>query len=514
MKKNYMNRIEALRQQYLATRVDMDAYNAKYVTEGFKDTEGQPWIIQKATGYKYECKRKQIYIQDHELLVGGIGFKPRCGILNPDSASGVIEKEVDTISTRPFDPFYLSEEGKKVYLEEVKDYWKNKCVLDRWNLMLPEDVKKLRANGAIFIDRKAVRGYGETTVDWRLLLAKGLGGIKAEAEAALAKLDDAVPGDLEKSFFYKSEIMVADAIIHLAYRHADLAETMAAECKDAKRKAELLKIAEVCRWVPEHPARNFYEACQSILSYEYACYIEQNASSYNLGRLDQYLYPFYKADKEAGILTDDDAQELLDCLWIKIAEMSLFQDEVTAQYAAGYCITVQTSCGGIDQYGNDATNELSYMMIQATMDVKFKEPNLSVTYSMAKNPDSLLHKAVEAIGMGLAMPAIYANDVGIRMMLNKGVPLSEAWDWNPCGCVETNLSGRMKQYTDIADINMGQWSSWRSTTARAALPVSKYPFIPGIPAASRHSRISSMPLRRTSTTRWTPLHPVTNCLTI
>ncbi len=368
MKKNYMNRIEALRQQCLATRVDMDVYNAKYMTEGFKDTEGQPWIIQKATGYKYECEREQIYIQDHELLVGGIGFKPRRGILNPDSASGVI---------------------------------------------------------------------------------------KAEAEAALAKLDDAVPGDLEKSFFYKSEIMVADAIIHLAYRHADLAETMAAECKDAKRKAELLKIAEVCRWVPEHPARNFYEACQSILSYEYACYMEQNASSYNLGRLDQYLYPFYKADKEAGILTDDDAQELLDCLWIKIAEMSLFQDEVTAQYAAGYCITVQTSCGGIDRYGNDASNELSYMMIQATMDVKFKEPNLSVTYSMAKNPDSLLHKAVEAIGMGLTMPAIYANDVGIRMMLNKGVPLSEAWDWNPCGCVETNLSGRMKQYTDIADINMG-----------------------------------------------------------
>ena len=106
----------------------------------------------------------------------------------------------------------------------------------------------------------------------------------------------------------------------------------------------------------------------------------------------------YKADKEAGILTDDDAQELLDCLWIKIAEMSLFQDEVTAQYAAGYCITVQTSCGGIDEYGNDATNELSYMMIQATEDVKFKEPNLSVTYSISKNPDSLLHKAVESIG--------------------------------------------------------------------------------------------------------------------
>ena len=455
MAKQYMERIEALRQQYLSTRVDMDVYNAKYVTEGFKETEGQPWIIQKATGYARTCEKKQIYIQDHELLVGGVGFKPRCGILNPDSAAGVIEKEVDTISNRPFDPFYLSDEGKQVYLNEVKDYWKNKCVLDRWNLMLPEDVRRLRANGAVFIDRKAVRGYGETTVGWRMILSKGLGALKKEAEEKLAALDDAVPGDLEKSFFYKAEIMAADAVIHLANRHADLAEQMAAECADEARKAELLKIAEVCRWVPEHPARNFWEACQSILSYEYACFMEQNASSYNLGRLDQYLYPYYKADKEAGILTDDDAQELLDCLWIKIAEMSLFQDEVTAQYAAGYCITVQTSCGGIDEYGNDATNELSYMMIQATEDVKFKEPNLSVTYSISKNPDALLHKAVESIGMGLTMPAVYSNDVGMRMMLNKGVPLSEAWDWNPCGCVETNLSGKLKEYTDIADINMG-----------------------------------------------------------
>ena len=230
---------------------------------------------------------------------------------------------------------------------------------------------------------------------------------------------------------------------------------MAADCQDETRKAELLKIAEVCRWVPEHPARNFWEACQSILSYEYACFMEQNASSYNLGRLDQYLYPYYKADKEAGILTDDDAQELLDCLWIKIAEMSLFQDEVTAQYAAGYCITVQTSCGGINEFGDDATNELSYMMIQATEDVKFKEPNLCGDLQHFQNPDALLHKAVESIGMGLTMPAVYSNDVGIRMMLNKGVPLSEAWDWNPCGCVETNLSGKLKEYTDIADINMG-----------------------------------------------------------
>lgn len=455
MAKKYLDRINALREQYLNTRVEMDVYNAKYLTEGFKEAEGKPWILQKSNGYYHQCRDKAIYIQPHELLVGGVGFKPRAGVLCADSSASIIEKELDTISTRPYDPFYLSEEGKKVFKEDVQDYWKNKCVLDRWRLMAPKDMETLRNNGIIFIDRKAVRGYGENTPGWERILHKGLGTIRQEAKDALAKLDDAVPGDLEKMYFYQATIQAADGIILLANRHADLAEKMAEECQDPVRKAELLKIAEVNRWVPEHPARNFYEACQSMLSYEYAIFMEQNASSYNLGRIDQYFYPYYKADKEAGILTDEDAQELLDCLWIKIAEMSLFQDEITAQYAAGYCITVQTSCGGVDKYGNDATNELSYMMIQATEDVRFKEPNLGFTYSIAKNPDSLLHKAVESISRGLTMPAIYTNDVGIQMLQNKGIPLREAWDWNPCGCVETNLSGRLKQYTDIADINMG-----------------------------------------------------------
>ena len=455
MVRNYMDRIEALRKQYLATRVDMDVYNAKYLTEGFKETEGQPWIIQKATGFLHQCRKKNIYILDHELLVGGAGFKPRCGILCADSSCSILDRELDTISTRKFDPFYLSEEGKQIFKEEVSDYWKNKCVLDRWRALAPEDMETLKGSGMIYIDRKAVRGYGETTPGWERLLTLGISGIRKEVENALAKLDDAHVGDLEKMFFLKSELLVCEGIVTLANRHAQLAEEMAAKCANPVRKAELEKIAGVCRRVPEHPAASFYEAVQSVLFYEYAIYMEQNASSYNLGRIDQYLYPYYKADIENGVMTKDDAQELLDCLWIKIAELSLFQDEVTAQYAAGYCITVNVTPGGIDQFGNDAVNPLSYQVIQATMDVRFKEPNLSVRYNISKNPDAFLRKAIESIRMGLTMPAIHHDDAGIRMMLNKGVPLSEAWDWNPCGCVETNLAGRMKQYTDMADINLG-----------------------------------------------------------
>ena len=304
--------------------------------------------------------------------------------------------------------------------------------------------------------KRRVRGYGENSPGWRTLLAKGVGGIKKEAEEKLASLDAAGGEDvLKQMIFYKSLIITAEGIIAYANRHANLAEQMAAEEKDPVRKAELLKIAEVNRWVPEHPARTFYEGLQSMLTYEYCIFMEQNASSYNLGRMDQYLIDLYRQDVAAGILTEDSAQELMDCFWIKIAEMGLFQDGESAAFSAGYNMTVQVCAGGITKYGDDAVNELSYMTIQATMDTATKEPNMTVRYSISKNPDSFLRKAAECIRMGRTMPAIYHDDAGIKMLLNKGIPLSQAWDWTPCGCVETNLEGRLKSYTDIGEISMG-----------------------------------------------------------
>ena len=456
MAKEYMNRINKLRENYFSHRIEMDILDAYYVTQGFKATEGQPWAIQKATAMKTVYENKPIYIQDNELLVGGVAFKPRAGILNPDSACSVIEKELDTISTRTYDPFYLSDENKKLFMEEVAPYWRGKCVLDRWNAMMPDDVRTMRDGGMLYVDKKFVRGYGENTPGWRTLLAKGVGGIKKEAEEKLASLDAAGGEDvLKQMIFYKSLIITAEGIIAYANRHANLAEQMAAEEKDPVRKAELLKIAEVNRWVPEHPARTFYEGLQSMLTYEYCIFMEQNASSYNLGRMDQYLIDLYRQDVAAGILTEDSAQELMDCFWIKIAEMGLFQDGESAAFSAGYNMTVQVCAGGITKYGDDAVNELSYMTIQATMDTATKEPNMTVRYSISKNPDSFLRKAAECIRMGRTMPAIYHDDAGIKMLLNKGIPLSQAWDWTPCGCVETNLEGRLKSYTDIGEISMG-----------------------------------------------------------
>ncbi len=207
--------------------------------------------------------------------------------------------------------------------------------------------------------------------------------------------------------------------------------------------------------MPANPARTFQEAIQSFYLYQICLFMEQNAASYNPGRMDQYLWPFYKADLAAGRITEESAQELLDCLWVKFSEPCLFQDKVTAEFAAGYPMFQNVCVGGVDADGRDAVNDLSYMILQATMDVRLYQPSLSVRYNMAKNPNAFLRKCVDLIALGTGFPAFHNDEEGIKMMMNKGVPLQEALDWNPCGCVETNLSGRLRAYTALADINLG-----------------------------------------------------------
>ncbi len=217
----------------------------------------------------------------------------------------------------------------------------------------------------------------------------------------------------------------------------------------------MLEIAKICRHVPTHPAGTFREALQALYFYQICIVMEQNAASYNPGRMDQYLWPYLQKDIADGTIKKEEAQELLDCLWVKFSEPCLFQDAVTAEFAAGYPMFQNVCVGGVDATGRDAVNELSYMILQATMDVQLYQPSLSVRYSLAKNPNSFLRKVVELIALGTGFPAFHNDDIGIRMLMNKGIPLKEAFDWNPCGCVETNLEGRLRHFTALADINLG-----------------------------------------------------------
>lgn len=453
--KNYMDRIRFVKDRVINTKPEMDLENARILTQSFRETAGEPWCIRKAKAFRRQCREKTVKIWDKELIVGCSGSKMRGGILCVDTCWSILDDELDTISTRKYDPFYLREEDKEMFLKEIKPYWEGRSTYEAWLKQIPDDCRDLRDTGQVYINRKAVRGWGETTAGYSQVIGEGIESICDTIRTRMAELDPTVPGDIEKEDYLKALLISAEGICELAERYALEAECLAETEQDAVRREELLTIAETCHHVPRYPARTFREALQSLYIYQICIFMEQNAASYNPGRMDQYLYPYYKADLEKGILTEEEAQELLDCLWVKFSEPCLFQDAVTAEFAAGYPMFQNVCVGGVTVSGQDAVNPLSYLILQATMDVQLYQPSLSVRYSMAKNPNKFLRKVVELIRLGTGFPAFHNDDIGIRMLMNKGIPLREAFDWNPCGCVETNLEGRLRHYTALADINLG-----------------------------------------------------------
>lgn len=453
--KKYLQRIEFLKNRVINTTPQMDIENALLMTRSFRETAGEPLPVQKAKAFYRQCTEKSVTIWDEELIVGCSGSKIRGGILCADTCWSILDDELDTISHRRYDPFYLSPDDRELFLNEIKPFWQGRSSLEAWFKQIPDQTRLLRDNGVVYINRKAVRGWGETTAGYTQIINEGLESICATIIDKRAALDLTRPGDYEKIVYLDAMLISAKGMMALADRYAAEALRLADATDDPRRKSELLIIANSCAWVPRYPARNFREALQSLYLYQICIFMEQNAASYNPGRMDQYLYPFYKADIESGALTEEEAQELLDCLWVKFSEPCLFQDAETAEFAAGYPMFQNVCVGGVDTKGQDAVNPLSYMILQATMDVRLYQPSLSVRYSLAKNSNSFLRKVVELINAGTGFPAFHNDDGGIRMLMNKGIPLKEAFDWNPCGCVETNLEGRLRHYTALADINLG-----------------------------------------------------------
>jgi len=449
-------RVTKLKERVLQIQPEMDLENAALLTAGFKETEGQTLYIQKAHAFRKQCLEKTIRIEDGELIVGCAGSKTRGGLLSADTCWSILDAELDTINDRRYDPFRLTDEDRKLFEEEIRPYWTGRSTFEKWRAQAPEEVNVLRDNGALYVDRKAVRGFGETTPGYAWILRYGIKGLEEKVNERRSRLDMTVPGDYEKDTYLRSMLLVTEGIVGLANRYSALAEEMAENETDPKRKAELKQIAINCSRVPENPPVNFWEAIQSFYFYHICLLMEQNAAAYNPGRMDQFFWPYFKDGIDKGNLTEEQAKELLSCLWVKFSEPCLFQDAVSAEYSAGYSMFQIVCVGGVDENGKDAVNALSYLILQTTMEVQLYQPSLVVRYSMSRNPDKFLRKIVDLIGLGTGFPAFHNDDVGIRMMLNKGVPLKEAYDWNPGGCVETNLAGRMHQsYTAFADVNLG-----------------------------------------------------------
>ncbi len=441
-----------LKENYLKQIPRITIHRAKAITKIDSENPGMPRIMLRAKAFRYCCETAPLVIQDHELIVGAPNGAPRAGAFSPDISWRWLRDEMDSIGTRAQDPFYLAEDDKKVLKEEIFPYWAGKSV-DEYCEAQYREAGLWELSGESYVSDcsyHALNGGGDSNPGYDvILMKKGMLDIQHEAQAHLEHLDYERPEDIDKIYFYKSVIETTEGVMCYARRMSEYAAQLAAKESDPKRKAELLKISEVNARVPAHAPSTFWEAIQAVWTVESLLVVEENQTGMSIGRVDQYMYPLFKADLEAGRMTEYEAFDLAGCMLIKMSEMMWLTSEGSSKFFAGYQPFVNMCVGGVSREGRDATNQLTYLLMDAVRHVRIYQPSLA-TRVHNSSPKEYLSKIVSVIRSGMGFPAVHFDDTHIKMMLAKGVSIEDARDYCLMGCVEPQKAGRLYQWTSTA----------------------------------------------------------------
>ena len=445
-------RIQKLVDALFEKMPQIEADRAILLTESYKETEGEPIITRRAKAFRHILENIPITIRDNELIVGAATKAPRGCQVFPEYSFEWLESEFDTVETRVADPFYISEKTKKE-LSEVYKYWKGKTTSELATSYMTDEAKIAIDHGMFTPGNYFYNGIGHVTVDYPKVLKIGYEGFIKEAKAHLAALK---PGDADfakRTHFLNAVIISCQAAIDYAQRYSELAATMAKTTSDINRKKELETIAYNCRRVPRYGAESFYEACQSFWFIQMLLQTESSGHSISPGRFDQYMYPYYKKDLDAGLITREQAQELMDCVWVKLNDLNKVRDADSAEGFAGYSLFQNLIVGGQDSNGRDATNDLSFMAITATEHVFLPQPSFSVRVWNG-TPHEFLIRAAELTRTGIGFPAYYNDEVIIPSLQSRGLTLEDARDYNIIGCVEPQKAAKTDGWHDAAFFNM------------------------------------------------------------
>ncbi|MDR7868216.1 MAG: formate C-acetyltransferase/glycerol dehydratase family glycyl radical enzyme [Sporomusaceae bacterium] len=447
-------RVEEFKKAYLEGKPSISIKRAEAFTASHKKTEGEAVIIRRAAAFKAVCETIPTTIFANELIVGAIGEFRKSGIVCPEYSWKWVDDELDSFESRTQDPYRIDDAAKARLRSEIFPYWQGKSLEETFLTRInPETAKILIDTGIIDNDSKWRSAVGEVTADYQdVIFKKGFGGLRDEAQAHLKELEPTTPEALEKIAFYRSAVLVSEGIITLAGRYADKALELAAAETGAARAAELREIAAVCRRVPAQPPATFREAIQTVWFTQLGSILSENSLALNIGRFDQYMYPYYAQDISAGTLTPDAAQELIEAMWIKLSEWVWAISSNTAKFFAGYNSFQNLTVGGRTRDGRDATNELSYMCLKATENVKTHQPGLSVRIH-PDSPEEFLLAVCKLISAGTGFPAVHNDRVGSAMLLAAGLSPEDARDWNNCGCVVPHFR-KVGEWTSAVSVNL------------------------------------------------------------
>lgn len=437
---NLTERMNHFREELLEAKPYVCAERAILTTEAYKEHADKPVHLKRAYMLEKILNNMTIFIEDDTLIVGNQASSNRSAPIFPEYAMDWVINELDDFEKRDGDVFYITEETKEK-LKGIADYWYHNTVKDKGLALMPPSSKVFYDLGIIKAEGNITSGDAHIAVDYGKIMKFGLKDYERRTKEAMAALDLTDFNNIKKYHFYQAILIVIKAVRDFAKRYADLALEMAKKEINEKRKAELLEISRIMNKVPYEAAASYYEAIQSMWFIHLILQIESNGHSLSYGRMDQYLYPYYKKDLEAGVITEDSACELLTNLWLKTFTINKIRSWSHTQFSAGSPLYQNVTIGGQTPDKKDAVNPLSYLILKSVAQTRLPQPNLTVRYHKGLD-DKFMNECIEVVKLGFGMPAFNSDEIIIPSFIKRGIKEEDAYNYSAIGCVEVAVPGK------------------------------------------------------------------------
>lgn len=439
-------RITLLKEKMLNEPRYVSIEQARIITRNYQENESLSIPKKRALSLKAALEELEIGVEKEELIVGNRTKGVRYGVVFPESGCSWVNKEFETLPTRPQDKFRIKKEDVKEFKEIIYPYWQDRSLEDVIKENYGEEINAIAK--VVKINQKD-HAQGHICPDTKTWLELGPKGLMTKAYEKLKNCDE------NQKEFYECTIIVLEGVCHFMMRYHDYILTMLESLEDDNKKS-LQRVADICANLASRPAQSFHEAVQSLWFLFVVLHMESNASSFSPGRMDQYLYPYYQKDIEKGIISKQEALEILECLWLKFNQIVYLRNQHSAKYFAGFPIGFNIAIGGIDENGCNIYNELSLLLLKAQYHLGLPQPNLSVRLNKNSSHE-LIQEAIKVVAKGSGMPQFFNDEAIVNSMIKDlGIEEKDARNYAIVGCVELTTHGNNLGWSDAAMFNLNK----------------------------------------------------------
>lgn len=439
-------RITLLKEKMLNEPRYVSIEQARIITRIYQENESLSIPKKRALSLKAALEELEIGVEKEELIVGNRTKGVRYGVVFPESGCSWVNKEFETLPTRPQDKFRIKKEDVKEFKEIIYPYWQDRSLEDVIKENYGEEINAIAK--VVKINQKD-HAQGHICPDTKTWLELGPKGLMTKAYEKLKNCDE------NQKEFYECTIIVLEGVCHFMMRYHDYILTML-ESLEGDNKKSLQRVADICANLASRPAQSFHEAVQSLWFLFVVLHMESNASSFSPGRMDQYLYPYYQKDIEKGIISKQEALEILECLWLKFNQIVYLRNQHSAKYFAGFPIGFNIAIGGIDENGCNIYNELSLLLLKAQYHLGLPQPNLSVRLNKNSSHE-LIQEAIKVVAKGSGMPQFFNDEAIVNSMIKDlGIEEKDARNYAIVGCVELTTHGNNLGWSDAAMFNLNK----------------------------------------------------------